>query len=221
MSNKIISDVISYDMTSVLSKLANSNLRDVNSIYKISYKLSHNNLYLSTGNAADLFRFIRTYNTNENLRAYAALRTYAYTNCYVSPDDINYSGFNYFPAIDCDGNNIIIFYFNDGYNSPECFLKARTGTKYEDKDNFSLRLGSQIYDMIIYYRIDNYDCVFLARKGNDDIETNIILDGEVLQGSIYKNDLDYIHEIDPSIIDKIIDIKCSVEVKCKLAGIIQ
>ena len=55
----------------------------------------------------------------------------------------------------------------------------------------------------------------------DDIETNIILDGEVLQGSIYKNDLDYIHEIDSSIIDKIIDIKCSVEVKCKLAGIIQ
>ena len=118
-------------------------------------------------------------------------------------------------------NNIVIFYFNNGYNSSECFLKARTGTKYEDKDNFSLRLGSQIYDMIIYYRIDNYDCVFLARKGNDDIETNIILNGEVLQGSIYKNDLDYIHEIDSSIIDKIIDIKCSVEVKCKLAGIIQ
>lgn len=214
MSNKIINDVISYDMTSVLSELTNSNLRDVNSIHKISYKLSHNNLYLSTGNAADLLHFIRTYNTNENLRAYA------YTNRYVSYDDIDYSGFSYFPAIDCDGNNIVIFYFNNGYNSSECFLKARTGTKYEDKDNFSLRLGSQIYDMIIYYRIDNYDCVFLARKGNDDIETNIILDGEVLQGSIYKNDLDYIHEIDPSIIDKIIDIKCSVEVKCKLAGII-
>jgi hypothetical protein len=138
MSNKIISDVISYDMTSVLSKLANSNLRDVNSIYKISYKLSHNNLYLSTCNAADLLHFIRTYNTN------AALRTYAYTNCYVSPDDIDYSGFSYFPAIDCDGNNIVIFYFNNGYNSSECFLKARTGTKYEDKDNFSLRLGSQV-----------------------------------------------------------------------------
>jgi hypothetical protein len=144
MNNKIINDVISYDMTSVLSELTNSNLRDVNSIHKISYKLSHNNLYHSTGNAVDLLHFIRTYNTNENLRAYTALRTYAYTNCYVSPDDINYSGFNYFPAIDCDGNNIIIFYFNNGYNSSECFLKARTGTKYEDKDNFSLRLGSQV-----------------------------------------------------------------------------
>ena len=176
MSNKIISDVISYDMTSALSKLVNSNPRDANSIYKISYKLSHNNLYLSASNAADLLHFITTYNTNENLRAYTA---YTYTNRYVSPDDINYSGFSYFPAIDCDGNNIVIFYFNNGYNSSECFLKARTGTKYEDKDNFSLKLGSQIYDMIIYYRIDNYDCVFLARKGNDDIETNIILDGEV------------------------------------------
>lgn len=212
MSNKIISDVISYDMTSILSELADSKLRDVNSLYKISYKLSHNNLYLSTDNAADLLRFITAYNRNERLRAYEE-RLRAYEN--------NYSGFSYFPAIDCDGNNIIIFYFNNGYNIPECFLKARTKTKYEDQDNFSLGLGSQKYDMIIYYRIDNYDCVFLARNGNDDIETNIILGGEVLQGSIYKNDLDYIHEIDPSSIDKIIDIKCSVEVKCKLAGIIQ
>ena len=190
MSNKVIDDVISYDMTSVLYELANSNLYDVSSLYKISYELSHNNLYLSKDNAADLLRFITAYNMNE-----------------------------YFPAIDCDGNNIILFYFNNEYNNSEYFLKARTETKYEDKDNFSLGFGPQIYDMMIYYRIDNYDCVFSARKGNSDIETNVILDGEVLQGSIYKNDLSYIYEIESSI-DKIMDIKCYVEVKCKLAGII-
>lgn|SRR5574344_55197 len=181
-------NVVSYDIKEMTSTKFHRESDIIYELERVARELADNQKYLSLDNADDLINFT-IHNADIDLR--------------------------YFPAIDCDGNNIIIFYLYDELEHADYFLKAMTKSKYEDNNRFST--GN--YGMRIYYRIDNLDCVF-SIMDDGTIETEVSYAGEVYQGCLSPDALDFLYELDSDVIKDIKAVEQQVEVRCKLAGML-